>query len=369
MVMTQMIKRGAVIVLLLLAAVATMAGEAGPYFPDPVNGATCQTGDRYYKTLTDPNGSQGDYWCDTYSRWTAITPLPSGSIIMITSGTCPSGTTEVAALDGVTVIGTLAAHGDVGGTGGSNSLTPAGTVSAPVFTGSVVASAAISAGTPAGTNSAPTFTGTLNALAHSGTAVTAHSYTPAGTNAAPAFTGTAWTPPAIAWPAGVPTFAGSALATHQHEIPFQLAGSTTARSLGAIYGSGASYNSTGAYTGAASVVNQPAVLTQAISGGTPAGTVAWPAGVPTIGAFTPAGTVAAPVFTGTLASLTHTVTQPNDHAYTPLGTVSAPVFTGSALGTHQHNVTAAGTNSVPTFTGSVADNRSAYLKVIFCVAP
>ena len=48
-------------------------------------------------------------------------------------------------------------------------------------------------------------------------------------------------------------------------------------------------------------------LSQAVTAGTPAGTVtitnqgsiAWPAGVPTIGAYTPLGSISAPTFTGT----------------------------------------------------------------------
>lgn len=50
--------------------------------------------------------------------------IPVGSILMITSGACPTGFTEVAALNGVTLVGTLAANGDVGTTGGSDTITP-----------------------------------------------------------------------------------------------------------------------------------------------------------------------------------------------------------------------------------------------------
>lgn len=104
-----------------------------------------------------------------------------------------------------------------------------------------------------------------------------------------------------------------------------------------------------------------------------------------ITAGTPAGTVAAPVLTGTPAVLTGTVgaiaatatsgevtisaagqdTAAQNHthpapsltmnSYTPAGTNSAPAFTGSALATHNH-----------TFTGTQFDNRSAFMRMIFC---
>jgi len=53
--------------------------------------------------------------------------LPSGVVVMVASGTCPSGYTEVSALDGKMPLGTLDSHADVGGTGGANDITPAGT--------------------------------------------------------------------------------------------------------------------------------------------------------------------------------------------------------------------------------------------------
>jgi hypothetical protein len=92
---------------------------------------------------------------------------------------------------------------------------------------------------------------------------------------------------------------------------------------------------------------------------TPAGTIAWPAGVP---AFTGnSGTVPA-----------ETISWPS----------AVPTFSGSALGTHTHTVTANGSNSAPTFTGTPVtptgsasapaftgtqfDNRSTFKRVIFC---
>lgn len=50
--------------------------------------------------------------------------LPSGAIIFIDTGSCPTGYTEVAALNDKMVRGTVDASGDVGQTGGSDSVTP-----------------------------------------------------------------------------------------------------------------------------------------------------------------------------------------------------------------------------------------------------
>ena len=50
--------------------------------------------------------------------------VPAGSILLIKSGTCPAGYEEDTDLNGRTVIGTLAANGNVGTTGGADSITP-----------------------------------------------------------------------------------------------------------------------------------------------------------------------------------------------------------------------------------------------------
>lgn len=49
--------------------------------------------------------------------------VPAGANILIDSGTCPAGYEENTALNGKTIIGTIAANGDVGTTGGSDSIT------------------------------------------------------------------------------------------------------------------------------------------------------------------------------------------------------------------------------------------------------
>ena len=97
-----------------------------------------------------------------------------------------------------------AAGVDPGGTGGSATHTPAGTVAAPTFTGNSGTTSSVSAGTPAGTidnhdttvqvgpaGSAPLLTGPITHT-FTGTALAGHTHTltPTGTNSAPAFTGT-----------------------------------------------------------------------------------------------------------------------------------------------------------------------------------
>lgn len=288
--------------------------------------------------------------------------IPPGAVLLIVSGTCGTtlgaGWTEEASLNGKFVLATVAANSDIGGTGGTDSITPAGTNSAPNFIGNPLgshqhgvgsyANTAISAGTPAGTN------GTVN-------------FTPAGTVAAPAFTGTQGTVPAetisgssqaitAGTPAGTvaaPVFTGTALASHTHT--------------------------------SASTPSSPKLVTGNTSSG-----VAVLTGGPSI-TLTPAGTNSAPAFTGTaLGTHLHGVgTYVNSTAlFTPAGTNSAPAFTGtqgvvpaqtftgSALATHNHTFSGSseavgagipsGSVSAPAFTGTQFDNRPAFVKVIFC---
>lgn len=58
-----------------------------------------------------------------------IASLPSGMIFLVLSGTCPVGATEVTALNGKMLVGTIAANGNVGTSGGSDTITPTGTIS------------------------------------------------------------------------------------------------------------------------------------------------------------------------------------------------------------------------------------------------
>ncbi len=267
------------------------------------------------------------------------TGVPANAVFMVDSGTCPTGFSEVAALSGKTLLGTLAANADVGTTGGSDTITPAGTVSQPTFSGTVgQATSSDSAGTPAGTVSQPTFTGTAGQSTS-----TDSGGTPAGSVTWPAGV------PTASWPAGVPTFSGAAstvVVNHVHVYTSQTAttGSVSSYEHGAI-------DTSSAAAEASISTNNP---TGGSANYTPAGTIAWPAGVPTNS--WPAGV---PTFSGNaLAAHSHTITA--------TGTVSQPTFSGNALAAHSHTVTPAGTVSQPTFTGNQFDNRAAFVRVIFC---
>ena len=258
--------------------------------------------------------------------------------------------------------------------GGALTVPATGTNSAPVFTGTPVASEAISAGTPTGSNSAPTFTGSSASTG----AVSAG--TPTGSVAAPTFTGNAGIVPAqvISWPAGVPAFTGAAFSgviNHIHAVSIvdpghthtiQMQGSATPATTGihivnstAVGGSSrvaASPDQANSNTsGITATTSNPASSVASI---TPAGTIAWPVGVPVnaTSTFTPTGSNSAPAFTGN-AMGTHV------HTLTATGTISAPIFTGSALPTHQHNVTPAGTVSAPAFTGTPSSVVQPYIVV------
>jgi hypothetical protein len=142
--------------------------------------------------------------------------VPTGFVGMVLSGTCPSGFAEVSALNGVLVRGTVAANGNVGTTGGSDSYTPQGSVAAPIFTGASATTSAVSAGTPAGSNSVPTYTGALGTLA-----VTAHTVVATKQGAAAGNVVTTATHAFTGVPGGTvsaPTFTGSALGTHTHTL-------------------------------------------------------------------------------------------------------------------------------------------------------
>lgn len=216
-------------------------GGAGAALP-----STCVTGSTFVKS----GASAGIYYCSATDTWTAAGgssgAVPAGSIIFIDSGTCPTGYAEATALNGKTIIGTVAANGNVGTTGGSDTLTPA------------------------------------------------------GSNSAPSFTGSAWAAPAVSWPVNPPTFTGAALAAHAHELPWQIPSTTTIRQIAvATFGTGTSRAATAvSAAGTANTTSAAVALSEAKSAGTPAGTIAYPANVPTIGAYTPSGTVTAPTFTG-----------------------------------------------------------------------
>jgi hypothetical protein len=169
--------------------------------------------------------TQQVHYCNASGVWTPFSTggaaLPSGLIGFVISGTCPAGTTEVAALLGKTLVLTTAASGNVGTTGGLDTVTPTGTIAwpagVPVFTGSALVAHShelpfqnVNATTVRNIAAATFGTGTSRAaigiVGGTGTANT--------TSAAVALTQsvTAGTPVGtIAWPGGVPTFTGANL--------------------------------------------------------------------------------------------------------------------------------------------------------------
>lgn len=328
--------------LLAVALLGTYQQSAGPSgaqnpvtrygYSDP--SGVCSPDSGFYVNTTS-----GKLWGCPVSSWvnysgSASTGVPAGSILIVDTGTCPASYTEVSALNGKTLVGTLAAGGNVGGTGGSDNITPQGTNGTVSFT-------------PAGTNGTVSFT-------PSGTNGTVN-FTPAGTNSAPGFTGSGWTPPAISWPAGVPTGATSgAGSAHTHgagtfaNVATATSGNCAATNIAAGTGSTTACKATApnltvpAQTHTGALANESA-HTHA------AGAISWPAGVPTIAAYTPAGTVAAPTFTGSQGTV------PAQTFTGSSGTVPAQTFTGSA-----------GTVPAQAFTGTQFDNRSAFTRVIFC---
>lgn len=61
--------------------------------------------------------------------------VPAGAVVIVMSGTCPTGYVEETDLDGRVPLGTVTAHADLGTTGGADALVPAGTNSVPTFSG------------------------------------------------------------------------------------------------------------------------------------------------------------------------------------------------------------------------------------------
>lgn len=87
-------------------------------------------------TTACAGAQNGDLWSDTTagtlkryngSAWSAVggssEGVPAGSILLIASGACPTGYAEETALNGKTLVGTLAANADIGTTGGSDTIT------------------------------------------------------------------------------------------------------------------------------------------------------------------------------------------------------------------------------------------------------
>lgn len=220
-------------------------------------------------------------------------------------------------------------------TGGSKTVAAAGTNSAPAFTGTPGTTGATSAGTPAGTNAGCTPVSMTSITSNDSAG------TPTGQVGTPTFTGTssqvtsatgAGTPAGtIAWPAGVPTHSGITATTSGD-------GATVSNTTVG----GAGVRNVGGHTHTVNITSQGTVAWPAgvptFAGTalgththtlTPAGTISQPSF--TGDAMSAHGhtydiggwTMTQPTFTGT-AMATHT------HTFTPAGTVAAPAFTGSA---------------------------------------
>lgn len=185
-------ERALLAILLVLGMAWTSAAQIPLIVPSPPIYPTCGAGEALTfdgTTLTCiPTGGGGG--------------LPTGLIAMIITGTCPSGFTEVATLDAKSLRGTLAAHADVGGAMGNDSVTP--------------------------------------------------------------------------------IFTGLPLSAHAHELPFyKVASSTGAVRMipQMVFGSGTSRAAQSTSTSAPNTTSAPVALSQAVSAGTPAGTIS---AVPTI---------------------------------------------------------------------------------------
>lgn len=239
-------------------------------------------------------------------------PFPVGSVFLSVVSTDPAtllgyGTWSAIAA-GKVLIGLDSGDADFDTaeeTGGTKTVTSTGAVSTPTVD-------SISGGTPAGTIAWPAGVPTF-----AGSALAGHTHT---------FTGSAL--------AGhTHTFTGSALGTHTHTFTGSQVTSGQASAGATSRGATASTITIGTHTHtvtAAGTLNgisagTPAGTLDSISGGTPAGTL------DSISGGTPAGTIAWPV--------------------------GVPTFTGGALGGHTHTV------STPTYTGNATSVVQPYFVV------
>jgi hypothetical protein len=314
--------------LLFLAAFAVLAAEASAdcYYR---SSGSCTEIDPAVITTGQPippaKMGTGEATTDTFLRgdgqWAAPPAgnggLPAGAIILILSGTCPAGFSEVPALSGKVIIGTTALAGDVGTSGGSDTITPQGTNSAPTFTGQALGTHAHGTGTYATSAHAGSAVADHASHTHTYTEVLNHTHTVSVTDPGHNHTQNAHTHTQMSITSTTGSVGGyehgtaDASSTVSDEInPDALVAATTATNNSATTGISASTANPG--------------------GGTATGTTAGPS-----------------------ATLSHQVTQPNAHT-----------LSGNSEATSAG--TPAGTVSAPTFTGSQFDNRSAWVKAIFC---
>lgn len=287
--------------------------------------------------IVDSTGACNDndvvyYKASTKSFECRASAAVPGIITFIVSGTCPTGWSEDASLVGKTLFGTSTANGDIGDTGGNDNITPTVnslTAAAQIFTGNALgthshgigtfANTAISAGTPSGTNSTSTVT-------------------PLGTNASSAVSG----------------IVVDAHASHTHTYTDVIAHTHTQLSFNTTTGGSSGFTTDASMSGTTFTATQTTGST-----GIATGTTAGPSASLTHNVSNN-GTAAAQTFTGSSS------------------TVGAQTFTGNALGTHNHTLsgssesvdvgTPTGTNGTSAVTGTLNsfDNRSAFVKVIFC---
>ena len=322
--------------------------------------------------------------------------IPAGIIAFIKTGACPSGWTEDDTLATYNILVTTTAAGDVG-TSGASTLT----ASAQAFTGSSATSSATSAGTPAGSNASGSYAPGAIAWPAGVPTIAAGIFTQpviaAGSFTQPVIAAGVFTQPTISWPVGVPAFTGSAgtgpaqTFTGSSATTSAVSGGTPAGTNGASATSGncAATNiaaGTGSLNACKATAPNLTVTAQVFTGSalsththtltatgtngtaafTPAGTVAWPAGVPTnaSGAFAE-GAISGGAFTeGAISGGAFTqgaISWPGGVPTISAGTFTQPTFAGSALATHTHTLTATGTNASSAVTGVPA-----YFKVIAC---
>ena len=186
----------------------------------------------------------------------APTAIPSGGIILTGAASCPGTTTEYTTARGRVLVG-VPSGGTIEGTVGTALTNTQDLSVTPNFTGSALS----------------THTHTVTA------------------------TGTV----------GTPVFTGSALATHQHALPLDTGGGTEPRLAQTdVFGSGVNASSWAQSSGTADITARSYALSEAVGGGTPAGTNTAPAFTGSEGTSgstgpgTPAGTNSA-VTTGGIA--------------------------------------------------------------------
>lgn len=303
------------------------------------------------KTATVSAASSGTTTYTPAGTNSAPTFTGTAATISVSKSYTPAGSVAAPTFTGTKASGLTVSPAS----SGTATYTPAGTVSQPTFTGTAATISVSKSYTPAGTVAAPTFTGTKAtgltvSPASSGTAT----YTPEGTNSAPTFTGTAATISVSKsyTPAGsvsTPTFTGTQ-ATISVSKSYTPAGTINTPTISLKTAASAGTAITGT-----SVTNEVLSFT---TGSFKNGDAAYQsnaltftgtaATITSTGTYTPAGTVSQPTFTGTAATITST------GSYTPAGTVSAPTFTGTGKRLVLQDYTPAGTNSAPAFTGTAA---------------